>query len=318
MPESLFKTSGKGGTHTKTCLLVIEKEQAEMLAVKGDRIFMAEAQWCGRDSRGRQIDRDELPTISDKHAEFVKGSLDGHSHLGYEVSVDEITDNVLAPRYYNPDVEAELSLLRDTHDLVKIEELVSSGLLEITSGDEVGKLAYGSGSVPFVRTSDISNWEVKVDPKHGVSEEIYEGLRKKQDVREGDILMVRDGTYLIGTCALITKYDTRIVFQSHLYKLRVKDWSVLSPYLLLATLSSAPVKRQIKAKRFTQDIIDSLGSRIYELVLPIPRDRSVRERVTDMVKQAIQQRIEARELARRACQELVGMVSSQPDDEELL
>jgi type I restriction enzyme M protein len=191
-------------------------------------------------------------------------------------------------------------------------------LLEITSGDEVGKLAYGSGSVPFVRTSDISNWEVKVDPKHGVSEEIYEGLRKKQDVREGDILMVRDGTYLIGTCALITKYDTRIVFQSHLYKLRVKDWSVLSPYLLLATLSSAPVKRQIKAKRFTQDIIDSLGSRIYELVLPIPRDRSVRERVTDMVKQAIQQRIEARELARRACQELVGMVSSQPDDEELL
>jgi len=318
MPEPLFKTSGKGGTHTKTCLLLIEKGDTDKSIVAGDRIFMAEAQWCGRDSRGRQIERDELPEISNKYAEALNSTLDGHSHLGYEVSVDEITDNILAPRYYNPDVDAELSLLRDTHDMVKIKELVSSGVLEVaTGGDEVGKLAYGSGSVPFVRTSDISNWEVKVDPKHCVSGEIYESLRHKQDVREGDILMVRDGTYLIGTCAFITKYDTRIVFQSHLYKLRVRDHSALSPYLLLAALSSAPVKRQIRAKRFTQDIIDSLGSRIYELVLPIPKDKSVRERVTNTVKQAIQQRIEARELGRRACLELVGIVSSQPDNEEM-
>ena len=34
-----------------------------------------------------------------------------------------------------------------------------------------------------------------------------------------------------------------------------------------AILSSAPVQKQIKAKRFTQDIIDSLGDRIYELIL---------------------------------------------------
>ncbi|MBA7644805.1 hypothetical protein ES703_52552 [subsurface metagenome] len=316
MPEPLFKTSGKGGTHTKTCLLFIEKGDNGKPIVAGDKIFMAEAQWCGRDSRGRQIARDELPEISDKYSESLNGTLDGHNHLGYEVSVDEIVDNILAPRYYNPDVDAELSLLRDTHDMVKIKELVSSGLLEIATGNEVGKLTYGSGSVPFVRTSDISNWEVKVDPKHCVSEEIYESLRHKQDVREGDILMVRDGTYLIGTCAFITKYDTRIVFQSHFYKLRVRDHSTLSPYLLLVALSSAPVKRQIKAKRFTQDIIDSLGSRIYELVLPIPKNKSVREQVTNIVKQAIQQRIEARELTRRACLELVGMVSSEPDNEE--
>ncbi len=27
MPDELFKTSGKGGTHTKTCLLVVEKKR---------------------------------------------------------------------------------------------------------------------------------------------------------------------------------------------------------------------------------------------------------------------------------------------------
>lgn len=33
-------------------------------------------------------------------------------------------------------------------------------------------MAYGTGNIPFIRTSDISNWEIKADFKHGVSEEI--------------------------------------------------------------------------------------------------------------------------------------------------
>jgi type I restriction enzyme M protein len=308
MPESLFKTSGKGGTHTKTCLIYIHKNGTDDSA-RGNKVFMADAQWCGRDSRGHQIERDELPEISNKYEQFLAGRLNGHSHLGYGVPVTQIIDSILAPRYYNPDVNAELSLLSDTHTMVTIKDLVASGLLEITTGDEVGKLTYGSGTIPFVRTSDISNWEVKVDPKHSVSEEIYKSLASKQDVKEGDILFVRDGTYLVGTCAYITKYDTKIVFQSHMYKLRVRDHSKLSPYLLLAALNSPPVKRQIKAKRFTQDIIDSLGGRIYELVLPIPKDKSVQEQVANMVKRAIDERSEARELTRKACLEVVGMTS---------
>ncbi|MBI3977018.1 MAG: N-6 DNA methylase [Chloroflexi bacterium] len=305
MPESLFKSSGKGGTHTKTCLLVMRKKSAPPSG-RSLPIFMAEAQWCGNDSRGRELELDDLPEIAQRFEQFRGGTLRELDHLGYAVSPDKLVDNILAPRYYSPDVAAGLALLQDTHDMVRLGDLVAAGLIQLTSGDEIGKLAYGTGPIPFVRTSDISNWEIKVDPKHCVSDEIYQSLAKKQDVREGDILMVRDGTYLIGTCALITKYDIRMLFQSHLYKLRVTDRAQLSPYLLLALLSSAPVRRQIKAKRFTQDIIDSLGDRIHELVLPIPKNRVVRERVTAMVKQAIQQRIEARELARRACQELVG------------
>ncbi len=275
MPEALFKISGKGGTHTKTCLLLLEKKIEKGKDEKS--IFMAEAKWCGNDSRGRQIGKDDLPEIAVKYRQYLEGKLGESNHLGYSIEKTKIADNILAPRYYNPDVDAEFLLLKPTHDLIQLGDLVSSGIVEITTGDEVGKLSYGTGIIPFVRTSDISNWEIKVDPKHCVSEEIYQSLAKKQDAREGDILMVKDGTYLIGTCAFITKYDTRIVFQSHLYKLRVKDTSQLSPYLLLVALSSLPVRRQIKSKCFTQDIIDSLGNRINELILPIPKDKKVKE-----------------------------------------
>lgn len=313
MPESLFKTSGKGGTHTKTCLLLLERNGVDKRAESEPDIFMAEAQWCGHDSRGRQIARDDLPTIGETFRAFRAGALRKAGQLGYMVPANQVVGNVLAPRYYNPDVADELEVLSATHDLITVRKLVDQGILQITSGDEIGKLAYGTGTIPFVRTSDISNWEIKLDPKHGVSEDVYDSLARKQDVRDSDILMVRDGTYLIGTCAFITKYDTRILYQSHLYKLRVLKPKRLSPYLLLALLSSQPVQRQIKAKRFTQDIIDSLGDRIYELTLPIPKSLELRSRITDMVEQAIHERIEARELARKACLAVVGIEAPTAD-----
>lgn len=306
MPESLFKVSGKGGTHTKTCLLLLHKKDDLRLNQHSAKIFMAEAKWCGNDSRGRQIEKDDLPEIASRYHRSVNQDLTNSSNLGYEVSTNKIVDHILAPRYYNPEVNQELLLLQETHDLVQLGEMIDSGLIEIKTGDEVGKLAYGTGNIPFIRTTDISTWEIKIDPKHSISEEIYQTLATKQDVQENDILMVKDGSYLIGTCGFITKYDTRIVFQSHLYKLRVTDVSRLSPYLLLAALSSEPVRQQIKAKCFTQDIIDSLGDRIYELILPMPKDKSILERVTQTVKKSIEDRIEARELARKACLELVG------------
>ena len=185
--------------------------------------------------------------------------------------------------------------------LLRLGDLVEDGTLSISTGDEVGKLAYGAGDIPFVRTSDISNWEIKSDPKHCLERGLYESLKDKQDVRPYDLLMVKDGTYLIGTCGIVTEYDCEIVYQSHIYKIRVNENSYgLNPFLLLAILGSSVVHQQIKAKQFTQDIIDSLGERIRELVLPVPKDNAVAERVSEMVRTSILDRVEARELARRA------------------
>ena len=112
--------------------------------------------------------------------------------------------------------------------------------------------------------------------------------------------MVRDGTYLIGNCAYVTKYDLRIVYQSHIYKIRSLQPEKLSPHLLLAMLSSEPVQQQIKAKTYTQDIINSLGARVHELILPMPKSTTIRQDVTRMVEKAITDRVEARELSRLA------------------
>jgi type I restriction enzyme M protein len=122
--------------------------------------------------------------------------------------------------------------------------------------------------------------------------------------KHNDILFVKDGTYLIGNCALISKYDTKIIFQSHLYKIRCNDWKILSPYLFLASISSDIVIRQIQSKRFTQDIIDTIGKRIYELILPIPKDQKKRLYIENLVKKSINERIEAKELSKKAISQI--------------
>lgn len=312
MPEPLFKTSGKGGTHCKTCVVFIQKETPS----ENYAIFMAEAKWCGHDSRGNRTFRkaedgkiyllDDIPTISKRYKEAITNPQNfKRSHLGYWLNTSEILNDILIPKYYDPEIEAELQMLCDTHNLVTLGDLIDNSIISITTGDEVGKMAYGTGKIPFIRTSDISNWELKIDPKHGVSEAIYESLADKQDVQAGDIFLVRDGTYLIGTCCMVTEHDIPILYQSHIYKLRVLN-NKLDRYLLLAILNSPIVKRQIRAKQFTQDIIDTLGRRVAEIILPIPKNFKEAQSIAKETKRIIDLKAELRKKQREVAIRVQG------------
>lgn len=302
MPEALFKTSGKGGTHTKTVAIVAQKKPVK---AKTTSVFFAEAKWCGHDSRGREVPLNDVPKIVSHYAEFRNSGSAKHGHLGVSVPRERLTLN-LAPRAFEFDAETESQALSRTHEIVTIGELVEDKVLSVSTGDEIGKLAYGTGDIPFVRTSDISNWEIKLDPKHCVSQEICARYQNKQDVQPNDILMVKDGTYLIGTCAIVTEYDIPMLYQSHIYKIRVNDNSKVNPFLLLAALSSDFVQRQIKSFCVSQDIIDSLGDKILHLKIPIPRSKAACRRISKLVEKVIRDRTEAREIARKACKEIVA------------
>ncbi len=313
MPESLFKTSGKGGTHTKVCALLLQKQQR----VQPHSIFMAEAKWCGHDSRGNPTFRhndagervllDDIPTIRRRYQDTLAGRVTTSDHLGFVLSSDQLKNRVLVPKYYNPEIDAELVRLRRTHDLIAVGDLLKNKQLSVDTGIEIGKMAYGTGTIPFIRTSDISNWEIKADFKHGISQDIFDELRSKVDVLPGDILMVRDGTYLIGITAVVTESDVPMLFQSHIYRLRVSPDCGLDPWLLFACLNAPITKRQIRAKQFTQDIIDTLGKRLFEVVLPIPKDKGLCKRIAQETRQVIETRVALRNRAKQIALEVEGI-----------
>lgn len=211
-------------------------------------------------------------------------------------SSNQINNRIYLPKYYAPSIESELKALSRTCDIISIKELKEKKQIDFYTGDEIGKMAYGTGSIPFIRTSDFSNWEIKHDPKQGISQEIYDSYNSKQQVKEGDIFLVRDGTYLVGTSCLVTKEDHKCLFCGGLYKISIKDSEYLNSYLLLGLLNSYIVKRQIRTKQFTRDVIDTLGNRINEIFLPIPKKEEVRKIITDSIKRTVDSRIKGRNM----------------------
>ena len=229
----------------------------------------------------------------------------GTGRLGFTLQADDVIRDILVPHYYDPRIAARLAELESTHELVSVGSLINAGHLELRQGNYIGKIHYGSGAYPYIRTSDLANWELRGSPKHGVSQAVYDQWAAKQDVRPGDVLLVHEGTYLIGTTAYVTTSDHRFLFQHHLAKLRPLEGSPLVGGALLAALLSAPiVQAQIRSKQFTADIIDSIVGRFLEVVLPIPRDKKRRASLASRAEAAYEERA----LRRVALSRLFGRI----------
>jgi hypothetical protein len=223
--------------------------------------------------------------------------------LGFTVPSSQIRNAIFTPRYYDPSIEERLEELDSTHDLVSLQELIDNGELQLRQGRYIDKLNYGTGPVPYIRTSDIANWELRGSPKHGMSEAIADQYRALMDVRELDVLLVHEGTYLIGTSCLLTRYDTDILFQHHLAKLRAAGDRVDGP-LLIACLLAPVVQRQIRARQFTADVIDSIVGRLPEVKLPLHRSESRRKALAEKALAVFSGRAEARVRLAVLCREL--------------
>ena len=231
---------------------------------------------------------DELQAVQDTTtAEFGK-------YVSFNIPISDIRSNIFLPKYYDINMKHDLECLSINCDLISMKELCDSDEISMFTGHEIGKMAYGTGDIPFVRTSDFSNWEIKTDPKQGVSKDIYEQYCEKEDVAANDIFIVRDGTYLVGTSCMISESDLPLLYCGGLIKIRCNNSSRIDHNLLFALLNSYIVKRQIRTKQFTRDVIDTLGQRLSEVVLPIPKSEKVRSEISNAIKHIIFKRIESR------------------------
>src|SRR5207249_5631553 len=122
----------------------------------------------------------------------------------------------LVPRYYiQRQLAREEEALVGGAETVPLGELKNRRVISVRKGHEVGSDAYGTGDIPFVRTSDVNNFEISVDPTKSVSEVIYEEYAAQQKLKADYLLMVVDGRYRIGAIALLSERNSRRVLQRH-------------------------------------------------------------------------------------------------------
>jgi hypothetical protein len=191
---------------------------------------------------------------------------------GFSISRSAIVQRILIPKYYDPTLHRDLKIeaQRTQTDWIPLGSLIDSGLLIAGTGVEVGKMSYGTGPIPFVRTTDVAEMELKTDPRQGVSKSIYDRYARKAALAEFDVIIIRDGTYLVGSSAIVTPSDLPALICGGIYRLRSENTEKLSPYTLLALLNLPLVRRQMRARQFTRDVIDTLGKRLFEVRIPDP------------------------------------------------
>lgn len=302
LPQETFQPS----THTKTSVLFLEKTTE-----RRDSLFMAIAGRVGHNKNGKPIYKedaetgeeildDDIPPIANN----FKNLKDEENRLGFHIPYSELNESIFIPEYYNPEVRRELEDLKHSgkYFLVSIGELLEKNILQIKRGNEIGSRVYGTGKVPFVRTSDIVNWEIKFDPIKAVAEDVYDEYKRAQDIRERDILFVSDGTFLIGRTAIVTRLDIKIIIQSHLKKIRVLEKNFIDPYYLFYLLNSKIVRKQIDSKTFVQATISTIGNRLGEVVLPIDNDKSQKKKITREIEYIIAKKVEVKEKTMRIIQ----------------
>ncbi len=267
-PRTTFQPS----TDTKTNVLFFEKAEQPMNGErhKEEKVWVAAALRCGHDRRGR-TSRPDGTAYEDDFERLAKSFPQNGSRNGSWKKVELSKPFYVVPRYYLRDTEfsgAEMEIIGKA-ECLSIGDMIDRGILNVRKGHEVGSHAYGSGDIPFVRTSDVNNFEISTDPTNAISEEFYEEYRTQQNLRPGDVLMVVDGRYRIGATAILTENNYRCVVQSHFRILSITNRAALDPYELLFALNLSSARLRIRDLVFVQSTLGTLGARLLELQVPV-------------------------------------------------
>ncbi|MFX1324060.1 MAG: N-6 DNA methylase [Promethearchaeota archaeon] len=256
-----------------------------------------------------QVDKDGNFILNDDllnlHLELQKSEKFSHlkEQKCFKISFSQIKNKIFIPIYY---IGVEKTLKKLTNDkefvISSIKELAEKNYIYtnkggyLPRGDEIGSHVYGLGEIPFIRTSEINNWEINLDSYKKTSEEVYNQCKDKQNIEIGDILLVKDGgPNLIGKTAYITELDTKIIIQSHIFQIKVlENDEFIDSYLLLYLLNLDIVQNQIKAITFIQGTIATIGNRIMQVNLPLPSNISKRKEISYSIKQIIDEKIKIR------------------------
>lgn len=174
-------------------------------------------------------------------------------------------------------------------------------ITDLFKGDEVGSENYldylqkEADSVPFIRTSDIVNFEIDMYPDYYVPRATYVELG--QNFKPGDVLFSKDAK--IGQVGLVTEADDAI-FGSGFCALRLNKKGVekgLSQEYLFTVLSIKEIGiYESKRRSVVASTIPHLREdRVNEMEIPILDQASVDE-ITNLVREAFRLKAERKRL----------------------
>lgn len=266
--------------NAKTCLFILEKDKLQQ-----SEIIMAVAEEMGHDHTGRLIYR-----YSEKEQTFTKEIWDDTEIIRkeieninqdlkntFKVNITNIKDEIYVPRYYWQKKEDEIKKIAKEYDfeLISIGELINKTVLQAFNGHGSPPSEYkGVGEIPYIRVADIINWEIYKNPTALIPEHLYLKIKGKNGIslEKEDILFVRRGSYRIGSVAMVSEFDKKVLLTNEIttFRLTKKDNEYnITPYYLIFALSHKITQKQLYNKIFIDTTLPNIGNRWNELLIPV-------------------------------------------------
>ena len=303
LPHNTFRPH----CNAKTCLLVVQKGGEQ-----GD-VIMAHPEEMGHDHKGRPLLRPGTGEIWDDLSEVVK-DLDGArpARFVFPVPWDEIAGAThWIPKFYRQ--RRSLPALPEGRQWHRLGDLHITAAISAWDGHgSPASNEKGRGDIPYIRVNDIMNWEMYRNPTSGVDATTYNRLADgKPKPQSGDIIFVRRGSYRIGTVAMASPLDADVLLTRELLTIRVHSWNIdrLTPYYLLALLSSDTVQAQIDGLVFMDTTLPTIGDRWKDILLPLHKDIDEMQRVSARVEEAVRRKWEAQSMIHGLQDELGRVVT---------
>lgn len=223
----------------------------------------------------------------------------------YSVNLSDLAEkNLWTPAYSYPLYIKTLREIQKKWKTITIGEIAT-----VKKGDEVGSNNYNKylnkkdSDIPFIRTSDLVNYEVDQFPDFYIPEEIYQEL--KQDIKAGDVLFNNDGK--IGLAAILTLED-KVILQSHIKRIRLKKdaiekYGFTQEYLFLVLTIKEVGKYQAERYTVIQSTIPTISNYILDFEIPILDKISIDE-ITKIVKEAFKLKEEKKKLIKEVREEI--------------
>lgn len=294
LPHNTFKPH----CNAKTCLIVVQKDKQQ-----SDRIIMANPEEMGHDHKGKTLYKPDTQEIWDDLPTVVQELNDpNYKSNAYTFMVP--WSQIVESSNWIPAYHRELVNRPNPpagQYWVRFGDLVEQKIIEAWDGHgSPSSQEKGKGTIPYIRVKDIVNWEMYRNPIDGVREEEYIRLtRNKETPQEGDIIFVKRGSYRIGTVAMASARDAKVLLTRELVTFRILKQSNkygITPHYLLALLSSDAVQSQIPSKVFVDTTLPTIGDRWKDLLLPIHSDKSKIISISKRVKSVIDKKWEAQNM----------------------
>ena len=201
----------------------------------------------------------------------------------FETNISKFKNHLWTPRYSYPKYNHLIDQIK------KINSVKLGIVANFEKGDEPASENYNEyldkneDDIPFVRTSDMINYDLDLYPDFYVPKEIYNELSQK--LIKGDILFSNDGK--IGNISIIPDNKNHVVLQSHIRTIRLnhlsKKYKLSSEYLFLVLTTDVS---KLQCEKFTviQSTLATISNNLSNFYIPLISENKMKK-ITNLVQE---------------------------------